>query len=500
MAWTITRDLKFAHSLQVVFHVKVVRDVNELDSTHRRRRFWMAVAAIGAVQFAWHGATLTQTFVLDDFTWLACAARSRQSPGNIFTLEVSGFLRPVVHLAFLANYACCGMSAWGYYAVNVVLEIAGTVAFSALALRLTGSGVAAVCAAALFAGHHSHGEVVSWISARTSSLLAIWTLIAILAWLRWRASGRIRWWSLALTAFLLALLTKEEAVALLPILLVVDRLRGPDAATGSPRPRSWTWTLGSLAPFGVLLAAYLAMQLSVQSRNALVAAGDYEFGPSALARWLDRGSGLFVVKRAAASPWRELTLAALIAVGWFVLRRGPSALRRTALLGCVMSQLALLPTAGFTSHDASRYFYVASIGSSLAWAAVIAGAATALRPGRAVSLAIILAATATLLTHLHDQRRRTQSFRDRSEANHAIIAAARDMQSVWRTARESDAHLCFVHAPLGDIEMRGLLWLVGRVEGSRIHFAVGWPTDGACGVEDSIRITWNDEGRCFTPG
>jgi protein O-mannosyl-transferase len=107
--------------------------------------------------------------------------------------------------------------------------------------------------AALFAAHPVASEAVTMISGRSTALMSFFMLLAIFAHLRNRPL-------LALLAFALALASKESAVILPLVLLLVDRVRQPE--------RPWRVHLRQLLPQILLLAAALVlMGLSARYRQ-----------------------------------------------------------------------------------------------------------------------------------------------------------------------------------------------------------------------------------------
>lgn len=81
--------------------------------------------------------------------------------------------------------------------------------------RLIGYRVA-FPAALFFALYEGHQEAVVWVAALPELLMFLFSLMTLHAWLRWNEGWR--WRALATVAFLLALLSKESAVALVPVL------------------------------------------------------------------------------------------------------------------------------------------------------------------------------------------------------------------------------------------------------------------------------------------
>jgi Tfp pilus assembly protein PilF len=172
--------------------------------------------------------------------------------------------RPLTVLSFAVNEALAPGSAAAFHAVNLILHAGVTILVFWLALRLFDERVA-VIAAALFALHPVHTEAVTSIVGRAELLAALFGLLAILSTgamdataNRW--SGRA-WQALSVLCFALALLSKESAVVVLPLVLLyrVTCRREPLFAGTWKELRSLDWVPYALC-FGVFLYfRYLAV-------------------------------------------------------------------------------------------------------------------------------------------------------------------------------------------------------------------------------------------------
>src|SRR5262249_8497308 len=93
-----------------------------------------------------------------------------------------------------------------------------------LARRLGAASLAAFAAAALLAVHPITVETVGYVSSRPGLLCGAFSLAAVLAWQRALAERR-RWFlAMALASWLLAVVSKETALALVVVLIAVDWL------------------------------------------------------------------------------------------------------------------------------------------------------------------------------------------------------------------------------------------------------------------------------------
>lgn len=129
-------------------------------------------------------------------------------------------------LTFLADYSMHGGSPFGYYLTNLLIHSIAVILLFLLLQEVfrrffSQEGVLVPFLLALIAAFHADLFYnVLWISNRTESLLLVFHLLAMYAALRWFGERRRAWYALTLGATLLALLSKEQAMHL-PLLYVV---------------------------------------------------------------------------------------------------------------------------------------------------------------------------------------------------------------------------------------------------------------------------------------
>lgn len=135
----------------------------------------------------------------------------------------SGLFRPLTILSFAINRLLLGPSPAAFHAVNVLLHGLVTVMLYLVLRRQAVFARIAWFAAALFAVHPIHTEVVNEAVGRAELLAALGVFSALWCCGLKRGAGA---WLLAGIAYLLALLSKEHAVVLLPTLMLLDRVSG----------------------------------------------------------------------------------------------------------------------------------------------------------------------------------------------------------------------------------------------------------------------------------
>jgi tetratricopeptide (TPR) repeat protein len=142
--------------------------------------------------------------------------------GRIFAAPLFGRLyRPFTVLTYAADEAVAPLQPWIFHGTNVFLHVVVSVLVFILAEQLFRSAAVALPAAALFAVHPIHTEAVTSIVGRAELLAALFGLLAIVAAVAAESHTR-RPLQVALRvgsvmSFLLAVLSKESAATLLPL-------------------------------------------------------------------------------------------------------------------------------------------------------------------------------------------------------------------------------------------------------------------------------------------
>jgi len=121
--------------------------------------------------------------------------------------------RPGLIISFMADALWGGIAAWAFHLSNILIHIAAT-CLLLLLLRMTGSGRSlALALAGLFLVHPLQAQAVAWIPGRNDSLLGLFVLLALAAYLRYLRGGGAGWMILHLAAVAAALLVKEAGIA-----------------------------------------------------------------------------------------------------------------------------------------------------------------------------------------------------------------------------------------------------------------------------------------------
>src|SRR5438067_7382063 len=172
------------------------------------------VAVLVAIALAAYLPSLLGPFHFDDYNVVVNYPTVHS--WSTFFERASGGVRALLKASYVLNWTI-DSDAFGFHLVNIALHAANTVLLYFIGRRLIPDNVRnySLLPALLFALHPMQTEAVTYISGRSSSLMATFYLGAILAYLRGAHWG----WSCLL--FALALATRETAVTLPAALLLI---------------------------------------------------------------------------------------------------------------------------------------------------------------------------------------------------------------------------------------------------------------------------------------
>ncbi len=371
-----------------------------------RAFFWLlfAGAALG-VFFAVYWPLLSAPFVFDDFSQVFNnrAIRYFFHPRALLESEYTR-TRPLPYFTFAASYAWSGLSLSGLRIWSVVLHLGSAFLAGLLYKRWFDSGRGALLAGSIFLLHPLATDSVIYFSARGAVLVLFFLLLALAA----HSSSRQNLFTAALFLFsaAMAFLSRETAVVLVPLAILLHRLYG----------RPWRALVPYLAPIlaGGLFVLWMKWRFIGSAwRGIFTIQGEIDLSsPSEYFRlsvslW-PRILRLFVSPRSLSldhqiflpSSWLSLSVLGGILIWGMFLFLLFRAWRSRKLIWVIPSFffLVLLPTNSFIpllDPFSDRHFYIAL--PAFAWA--LAWALDKLPPApKAVSAVVmlVLAATFTL--------------------------------------------------------------------------------------------------------
>ncbi len=163
--------------------------------------------------------------------------------------------RPVINLSLALNYAISGLNPWSYHALNLLIHAAAALLLFGL-VRRTLAGrwgtLAAWATALLWALHPLQTESVTFVIQRTESLMGLFYLLTLYAFVRSVQEASRAWAFGCVLACFAGMATKEVMVSAPLLVLLCDRtfLAGSFRAAWARRRPLYLWlaaTWGLLA-------------------------------------------------------------------------------------------------------------------------------------------------------------------------------------------------------------------------------------------------------------
>ena len=230
-----------------------------------------------------YGNMVTNSFVYDDQQQILQNPyiKSWKFLPEIFSSTVWSFVgevgatnyyRPLMTLSFLVLWTIFGPIPFGFHLFSLVLHACVVLMVYYAGRRLFQDWRVGWLAAVLFAVHPVHTEAVDWIAAFPDLEMALFFLVAFYVYSGWTALG---WKRLALliALFGLALLSKEPALMLLPVIFAFEYSVRAGDAIGKPYENSGEQLGKKLRRFWPLVAGaalYLFLRIALFGKLAPV--------------------------------------------------------------------------------------------------------------------------------------------------------------------------------------------------------------------------------------
>ena len=197
-------------------------------STNRHALY---LAMIFAVTLALYWNSLYGEFIWDDRGLILDNTTYLNNWTNLYEgfykpfFSETNYYRPFLTGSFIIDYQLWGINPFGYHFTNLILHIANALLVYSFIFILFHMANTALLTSLIFAAHPVQSEAVAWISGRNDLMLTFFVLIGIIAHLRWtRYQGWRRQlaYSCCLLAYGSALLTKESAIVLPLLFMLID--------------------------------------------------------------------------------------------------------------------------------------------------------------------------------------------------------------------------------------------------------------------------------------
>jgi Tfp pilus assembly protein PilF len=244
--------------------------ISEPDNTEK-----LIVIALFLLAVACYANTLMNGFVYDDDQQILLNPyiKSWHYLPQIFTTTVWSFVgaagatnyyRPMMTFTFLVLWQTFGDLPFGYHLFNIVLNALVVLAVYYAGRELFRDRSIAAIAAFLFAVHPIHTETVCWIAAVPDLEATLFLLVAFRAYTN--ISSTFQWKQLLVViSFLVALLAKEPALMLAPMLVLYEHFVRDDH-----QHSTFTTKLGRYFPVCAAAVAYLACRILLLGKLAPV--------------------------------------------------------------------------------------------------------------------------------------------------------------------------------------------------------------------------------------
>lgn len=236
---------------------------------------WHYCLAITLLIFLAYSSSFQNSFQYDDFHVivknpavkdLAYCHQFFLNPqlGSGIVKETDGY-RPLLMISYALNYSVGGLDVFGYHLLNFILHILCTIFVFHIILLLLGiaskeegpettsNQMTALFAGLIFALHPVQTESVTYITGRSSLLTALFFLVAFWFFLRYGLSGKNRYLYLSSFSYACALMVKEAAITLVPVLIIFDLL--------FPLGRTWKRRFLSLWPYLFVSIIYVMLRI-----------------------------------------------------------------------------------------------------------------------------------------------------------------------------------------------------------------------------------------------
>lgn len=192
-----------------------------------RQVTWSMLIVVVSLATA-YGNTFSAPFIFDDTINIVenLSIRRLWPPWHSLVIPADTGLagRPIVNLSLAVNYAISGGHVWSYHIVNLTIHILATLTlFGILRRTLTAHRGSAFSCALLWGLHPLQTQAVTYIIQRCESLMALFFLLTLYCALRgWQSRDQTVWHLSAILSFLLAVGSKEVAVAAPFVLLCYE--------------------------------------------------------------------------------------------------------------------------------------------------------------------------------------------------------------------------------------------------------------------------------------
>lgn len=192
---------------------------------------WLPYSLIALLGLIVYSNSFTIPFILDDFGSIV-NNYSIRDPLNLTAIWNFYSNRFVIYVTFAINYFIHNNGVEGYHITNLAIHIFNGILFFIILQYILGlkyfedkvpgryRNIISLVSAMIFISHPLQVNAVSYIVQRTASLAGTFYLLAILFFIKYRLTDKIRHYVLIMLFTVLAMFTKENAITI-PFMLAI---------------------------------------------------------------------------------------------------------------------------------------------------------------------------------------------------------------------------------------------------------------------------------------
>ncbi|MBI5305124.1 MAG: glycosyltransferase family 39 protein [Chloroflexi bacterium] len=238
-----------------------------------RKIYLTGAFVLCAMIFVSYHPGLRMGFYLDDWIYVERAGRTDWANAlvEIFDPRVwTVWYRPLQAIQWFIEWQIFGGNPNGYHVVNIAWHAINTLLLGALVGRVTQKRFVGLASAFFFATFTVYISGVNWVGI-VDPLATMPYLASVWFWLTYLERGTRRHYAFALVMFALALMSKQTAFTLPPILFLVELWI-------ARQPFDWMRTIRRYASFGVLAGIFALIQYTTQSTHTFASVFGWQVG------------------------------------------------------------------------------------------------------------------------------------------------------------------------------------------------------------------------------
>jgi hypothetical protein len=417
----------------------------------KKRKMW-ALAILLLVTALVYSGSLKNGFVWDDHNVIEQYPLNRSlsniplyftTSDSITGWSATPFYRPLARASYALDYQLFGLRHRGYHLENILLHLANVLLLFFMARSIIRETLPALLAASLFAIHPAIAEPVLAAFARNTLLALFFAMATFLAFDRGIRGHGFRWIICSALFLFLGLLSKEPAIAVLPVIIWYCHSQQVPVK----------FRIQQLLPLFLVAAIYLLLR-GYALEGVFPASQSSTFFQRMLhnlyiiPRYL-----LLLIAPVNLTVWHEIPvdlkgLLPILSASWLVMAAGAVVFvkyaEKGAMFGLFWGICALVPVLGLVEIPgaplAERHLYIPFAGFALTGGAIVS---RVLRKHPVVGLCVLSILVALLMgrtiTRTYDWRNDITLFKSAVEASPASETAHYNLGNAYLQANNQGA-------------------------------------------------------------